>query len=341
MKTKVTFLVLLSFGAALLTGCVGILPIPPRSTKVEAGRKIERREVRFIVPGSTTRVEVEQRLGPCSRDCPRVPSIAYTWETPAWTVWWWVTPAFIAVDGGNFPVGGWHALFVALDDQGVVLQKNFVSLSRRSSLSEQLERWAKHIRKKNITMKKNLIPIIGAVAVLLAGCVVTSVYPYYQAKDLVFEASLLGDWVSADNKDKPGEFFRVEKLGEKTYCATAFTADQTNSFILHLFRLNRQLFLDTCPTNHSLDHVPVHQISKVMRLQPEIETADLEYKWLAELLGKNPEAIRHVTVRDKEGENKDERIVLTADTAELQKFILKHLNNTNAWKKPDKAMRRN
>lgn len=190
-------------------------------------------------------------------------------------------------------------------------------------------------------MKKNLIPIIGAVAVLLAGCVVTSVYPYYQAKDLVFEASLLGDWVSADNKDKPGEFFRVEKLGEKTYCATAFTADQTNSFILHLFRLNRQLFLDTCPTNHSLDHVPVHQISKVMRLQPEIETADLEYKWLAELLGKNPEAIRHVTVRDKEGENKDERIVLTADTAELQKFILKHLNNTNAWKKPDKAMRRN
>ena len=147
MKTKFTCLVLLSLvSALLLTGCVGIIPIPPRSTKVEYGREIQRREVRFIVPGSTTRVEVEQRLGPCSRDCSRSPSIAYTWETPAWTVFWWVAPV-IAADGGSFPVGGWHALFVALNDQGVVLQKDFVSLSRRSSLSEQLERWAKHVRK--------------------------------------------------------------------------------------------------------------------------------------------------------------------------------------------------
>lgn len=189
-------------------------------------------------------------------------------------------------------------------------------------------------------MKKNLIPIIGLVAVLLAGCVVTSVYPYYKEKDLVFEPSLLGDWVSADNKDKPGEFFRVEKLEENAYRATAFTADQTNSFILHLFRLNQQLFLDTCPTNYSLDHLPVHQISKVMRLQPVIETADLEYKWLVELLKKNPKAIRHVIVNYQAGEKGEERIVLTADTAELQKFILKHLNNTNAWRSPDHATRR-
>lgn len=191
---------------------------------------------------------------------------------------------------------------------------------------------------ENITMKKHLIPIIGVVAVLLAGCVVTSVYPYYKEKNLVFEPSLLGDWVSADNKDNPGEFFRVEKLREKAYLATAFTADQTNSFILHLFRLNQQVFLDTCPTNHSLDHLPVHQISKVTQLPPSLETSDLNYKWLEELLKKNPKAIRHIIVNEQAGE---ERIVLTADTAELQKFLLKHLNNTNAWKKPVMAKRQN
>ena len=178
-------------------------------------------------------------------------------------------------------------------------------------------------------------------ALFLAGCVVTSVYPFYTAQDLVFEPWLPGDWISADEPPKPGEFMRVEKLGEKSYRATAFTADQTNSVILHVFRLNQQLFLDTCPTNDSLDHIPVHQISKVIHLAPVLETADFEYKWLEKMLKQHPKAIRHVIVRDHEGENDETRIVLTADTLELQKFILKHLNNTNAWKKPGKAKRRN
>ena len=196
---------------------------------------------------------------------------------------------------------------------------------------------------KNQTPRKTIVVVTGLIAagLFLAGCVVTSVYPYYTAKDLVFEPSLLGDWVDANEEPKPSEFIRVEKLGEQAYRATAFSADQTNRVIVHLFRLNQQLFLDTCPTNHSLDHIPVHQISKVTQLQPVIATADLDYKWLEKLLAQHPKAIRHIIVRDAEGKKDDSRIVLTADTAELQKFIRKHLNNTNAWKSPDKAKRRN
>lgn len=151
MKLRFTFLVLLALGASLLlTGCAGILPIPPFSNKVEAGRKLERRDASFIVPGCTTQIEVGQRLGRSSRDCPRPPAVAYSWEKPGWTIFWWVAAPFGGVRD-NFPAGGWDALFVTFDAQGIVLQKDFVRLSHQSSLDDQLERWANRVREKKKT----------------------------------------------------------------------------------------------------------------------------------------------------------------------------------------------
>ncbi|HLZ54392.1 MAG TPA: hypothetical protein VKS19_07950, partial [Verrucomicrobiae bacterium] len=113
-----------------------------------------------------------------------------------------------------------------------------------------------------------------------------------------------------------------------------------NSFEVHLFRLKAQLFVDAFPTNRSLDFVPVHQVSKVMQNGPVLETANLNYDWLAKLLKKNPRAIRHMMLRDNPGDEHG-RIVLTADTKELQRFILKNVNNTNAWKEPSQFKRLN
>ena len=62
-------------------------------------------------------------------------------------MFWWVASTHSAM-GDDFEVGGWHALSVAFDDTGVVLRKDFVSLSNGSSLDEQLERWAERVRKK-------------------------------------------------------------------------------------------------------------------------------------------------------------------------------------------------
>ncbi len=146
MKTTISAALAVAL-AVLLSGCVGIIPVPPLSDKLVAGRVIKKSEARFIVPSCTTRLEVEKQLGPCTRDCPRAPSIAYSWETPGWTMFWWVASTHSAM-GDDFEVGGWHALSVAFDDTGVVLRKDFVSLSNGSSLDEQLERWAERVRKK-------------------------------------------------------------------------------------------------------------------------------------------------------------------------------------------------
>jgi hypothetical protein len=199
--------------------------------------------------------------------------------------------------------------------------------------------------KKQILIKSPLnrfaaVAALVAAGLFMAGCVVTSVYPFYTDKDLVFEPALLGDWTGTDDENPASkEFTRVERLGDQGYCATSFNEAQTNSIIFHLFRLKNQLFLDTCPTNQQVDLIQVHQVSKVMQVSPEFINASLNYKWLEELLKKNPKAIRHTVVNDKFDGDHSERIVLTADTAELQKFILKHLNNTNAWGKPSKSNR--
>ena len=145
MKTKSILSVWLSLAVPLLTGCVGVLPVPPHSSAVDEGRKIERREVKFIVRGVTTRREVERRLGASTRHCDRPPATVYLWETPPWTVHWWLFGPY-GGDASDFPVGGRHVFFVAFDDRGIVLQAEFVNVSQHGSLDDKLEEWAKHVR---------------------------------------------------------------------------------------------------------------------------------------------------------------------------------------------------
>ena len=200
---------------------------------------------------------------------------------------------------------------------------------------------------KTRTMNSSTIRVAAAAAASLtvvmffAGCVVTSVYPYYTDKDLVFDQAVLGNWVDAGQTNEPSEYVKIESRGEAGYCATVYEAKETNSLEVHLFRLKQQLFLDSCPTNRSLDFVPVHQVSKVLEIGPVIETANLNYDWLAKLLEKNPRAIRHMVLREKPEDKQSGRIILTADTKELQRFLLKYVNNTNAWKEPSQLKRRN
>jgi hypothetical protein len=192
------------------------------------------------------------------------------------------------------------------------------------------------IQTKNQTSNRNrFLPVVlTAALLLLVGCVVTSVYPYYTDKDLVFDPTLLGKWVNMADTNQPPPFLRIEQVGDKVYRAIAFEQDETNSCEVHLFRLKQRLFLDSFPTNRDLNFVPVHQVSKVIRTEPTLDTADLNYDWLKTLLEKNPKAIRHLVLPDNP-DDKQGRIVLTADTKELQRFVIKYLNDTNAWNKTD------
>ncbi|HXU77052.1 MAG TPA: hypothetical protein VN794_10810, partial [Methylomirabilota bacterium] len=61
-------------------------------------------------------------------------------------------------------------------------------------------------------MTKRTGILLSAAAVLLAGCVVSSVCPFYTEKDLVFEPAILGSWINQKDASETWKFERGEKL---------------------------------------------------------------------------------------------------------------------------------
>lgn len=140
---KIVTLMLLA-APGLVTGCVGLIPVPSFSGQAPVGRVIQAREAAFVMPRLTTRAQVVERLGADFRPSPRLPVIAYSWDLPGGTaLWWWAVFCTEggAGDAGEFEWGRWRAFFVAFDQDGYVTKTKFVRLSGRKSLDEQLEAW--------------------------------------------------------------------------------------------------------------------------------------------------------------------------------------------------------
>lgn len=181
------------------------------------------------------------------------------------------------------------------------------------------------------------IAAIAVATLCLTGCVITSVYPYYTARDVTFEPSLLGVWYDKEetNPATAKAFWRFEKIGAQTYQVAMAEADATNHFDGHLFTLGRDQFLDLLPRERHDNNAPTHLLLRVRSVSPQLEMEFLDYEWLAKLVEAKPKTIRHIIVPGPAGEKEDHnQLVLTADTAELQKFIRQHVKNTNAWAEP-------
>lgn len=168
---------------------------------------------------------------------------------------------------------------------------------------------------------------------LLAGCVVTSVYPFYTAKDVVFEPALVDVWAETDSTNAASEHWRFEKAAGQAYKLTVEEKEKQTEYDAHLFKLKGRLFLDLCPRERPDNSLPLHYLLTVARIEPALEMNTLDYDWLKKLIEKDPKAIRHIVVPKKLGEEGEGDLVLTADTAELQKFILKHEKTEGAFGK--------
>lgn len=182
-------------------------------------------------------------------------------------------------------------------------------------------------------MNTKLLKILGAggVLALLAGCVVESVYPFYTAKDLAFEPALLGRW--SDSATKAVEYWEFAKAEGASYLLTTVDAHETNAYTTHFFHLQEHQFLDLRTTNYDdMNRLPLHLVVKISQIQPTLKLSVLNYDWLTKLVKKDPKAIRHIVVPENPDDtNTANMIYLTADTKELQKFILRYAGDTNAF----------
>jgi hypothetical protein len=188
-------------------------------------------------------------------------------------------------------------------------------------------------------MKPKILKLLAASAVLsllagcvveLAGCVVASVYPYYRPEDLLIDPGLAGRWAGVGTTK---EFWHFTVAGEKSYRLGVVDALETNGFEAHLFRLRQYQFLDLRTTNRVEYQLPVHLISKVNHSDTNLSVQSLDYGWLTSVLETNPAVLSHILVPDPEAPDgtNDGMLFLTASTADLQAFLLKHATDTNAF----------
>ena len=189
-------------------------------------------------------------------------------------------------------------------------------------------------------------PSSRSVFVLLLGFAVSLLYcvpslsPLFTEKDLIADPALVGTW-SAEGSEETWTF---EAREGKSYRLVIRGDGKTAAFEAHLLVLRGRRFLDLFPDREALEAtdlgtfyqltlVPAHLFLKVGELGPELELSLLETKWLDELLARHPRAIDH-------RRHSDGGIVLTASTRELQRFVLKHVDDSEAFDESWKMARR-
>ena len=176
-------------------------------------------------------------------------------------------------------------------------------------------------------MKKPFLLFLLLCVTILTGCLVRSLHPLYTKKDIIFDDKIIGIWSDEENakwqftKDSDGyKLVDFDKRGNKA------------QFDIHLLALGKYKFIDLYLTDLDenfgekfngfglLHLVPVHTFMRVDSIDKEIKLRFFNLEWLEKTVKENPNSITHI----KTGKNDDATVILTADTPELQKFVLKN-----------------
>ncbi len=183
-------------------------------------------------------------------------------------------------------------------------------------------------------------------AALLAGCVpIVSLHPLFTKENIVFDEKLLGTWVKDPNdpevtwvfsrldpsaaegilepwRDEIDRFYRLSVTDEE---------GRKGTFAACLVRLGDRLFLDVLPDRYPSDEqdiekmklayngfffLPVHTFIRVDAIGEQLAIRITDDERFKDLIEAEPTAVRYEEV--------NERIVLTASTAQLQAFVARH-----------------
>ncbi len=198
---------------------------------------------------------------------------------------------------------------------------------------------------QKMKVKKLLFYLLAA---LLGGCVpVLSLHSLYTEENTVFEEKLLGTWLEDSNEPEAAwEFKRIDKTKKEYKLIISDDENKKGSFVAHLVKLEDSLFLDVFPDEFPCDTedpnktdwlynvfflVTAHTFIKIEQIEPILKMRIMEPDNVKEMLENDPDLIKHEIVQD--------RLVLTASTKELQKFMKAHANDEGLFGEPSKMKR--
>ena len=161
---------------------------------------------------------------------------------------------------------------------------------------------------------------------IMTGCWTLSVHPLYFKKDLTFEPDLIGTWGEEDSEENLDEFWIFKQIREKTYRLTIKVKSKPDAeFEAHLVKLGKHMFMDIYPEEpetrndfYNAHVIPAHSICKFTLEGYVVTMTFIDSDWLEKGLKENKISIKH--------ERRDDMIVLTAGTKELQEFVLKYFD---------------
>jgi hypothetical protein len=194
-------------------------------------------------------------------------------------------------------------------------------------------------------MRLMKILMIFVIALFMVDCLVTSIHPLYTEKDIVFMPELLGTW---EGEDDEADLWIFEQSGKNAYELTIKESSESEGiqeyeeigvYDSHLVKLGKYLFMDLYPDETKIEEcedeihlVPTHSIWRIWIEKDVMRLAWLANDWLEKMIDGNKVNIAHVRL--------DDRVVLTAPTKELQKFVLKYAEDTDAFPEPGEMHRK-
>lgn len=183
------------------------------------------------------------------------------------------------------------------------------------------------------------IVLMGVFVALVAGGCLRSLHGLYTDDDLVAEPLLEGAWREDDGKS----LWTFTRDGEKRYLLL-YQQSITNrhapegagfsvpaQFEAHLVRLGEKLFLDLFPKDvvsrndlFAVHLIPAHTFSRVELSKDTLILAMLDHEWFKRKLGGGGVDIAHEEIEPGQ-------YILTAKTRDLQKLVMNHADDPDAF----------
>jgi hypothetical protein len=176
-------------------------------------------------------------------------------------------------------------------------------------------------------MRYIVFVVMVSLIFMAAGCV-PSLHGLYSGDTLTFESSLGGRWLDDDEN----EIWRFSVRPDSSYELTYTKDGSTAQFDAHLLRLDGRLYLDTYPEEEisndllELHLVPAHIFGQLQMRGDSLWLSLLESEWLEKGIESGRISIGHEKVENG--------IVLTASTPDLQAFVRKYADDSEAWGEP-------
>jgi hypothetical protein len=179
---------------------------------------------------------------------------------------------------------------------------------------------------------KNIL--IYLLAATFVGCV-PSLHPLFSNKDAITKDTLIGIWTSEDDKDTWQLRQSCDENDKRYRLIQTHEGGNPGRFHVTFGKLNGMLFIDLFPDFmepntspfYQFHQVPAHTFAKIEQTSDGLKIKIMDSGAIEKLLLNNPILIKHEVIKDQ----KDSKIVLTASTEELQKFVAKYANDPNIF----------